>query len=63
MDYLINLKLKLHLKNVKDQYEALSYAEDFASFGLESLCYSDDEDDDHYELMGCEIDMASFREI
>lgn len=50
MDYLLEATVKLRIKNVEDEYEAAALGEAFFSEGLASLAYSDDEDDDHYEI-------------
>ena len=60
--YQIDIHIKLKIKNVEDEYEASQYIDEFAAIGLDSLCYSDDENDDHYELMGSVVDYCTFRE-
>ena len=49
-DYIADVRLRLHIKNVKDKYNAMQYAEQFLFEGLADLAYSDDENDDHYEI-------------
>ena len=48
-EYTIDINLKLRIKNVKDEDEAVRYIEDFQT-GIHEFVYSSDEDDDHYEL-------------
>lgn len=50
MDYIADVRLQLRIKNVKDDNEAEEYARQFLYEGLADLAYSDDEDDDHYEI-------------
>ena len=49
-DYIADVRLRLRIKNVKDEYDAMQYAEQFLFEGLADLAYSDDENDDHYEI-------------
>ena len=57
-DYIADVRLRLRIKNVKDEYDAMQYAEQFLFEGLADLAYSDDENDDHYE-----IENVSFLEL
>lgn len=57
-DYIADVRLQLRIKNVKDEYDAMQYAEQFLFEGLADLAYSDDENDDHYE-----IESVSFLEL
>lgn len=54
MDYLIDIKFQLLIKEMENVDEAISYAEDFL-IGVNELSYSDDENDDHYEIMRAQI--------
>lgn len=54
MDYLIDIKFQLLVKEAEDVDEAISYAEDFL-IGVKELSYSDDESDDHYEIRRTQI--------
>lgn len=54
MDYLIDIKFQLLVKEAEDVDEAISYAEDFL-IGVNELSYSDDENDDHYEIRRAQI--------
>lgn len=49
-DYTFEAVVRLRVKNVEDPYEAAQLAEEFFSVGLDNLAYSDDEDDNHYEI-------------
>jgi hypothetical protein len=50
-DFIVELALKLKIKDAEDRYHAHSLYEDFI-IGLSSFASSDDETDDHYEIIG-----------
>ena len=60
-EYTIDVQLKLRIKDVKDEDEAMRYIEDFQG-GIHELLYSSDSDDDHYELDMVQLDWATFTE-
>lgn len=61
MEYTTNLNVKLRVRDVEDEYEAIRYFEDFVS-GVSTLAESDDEYDDHYRVDECYYDWNSFKE-
>ena len=54
-DYIIEATVKLRVKDADNFIDAAELAEEFFGIGLENLAYSDDEDDDHYEIEGVKI--------
>lgn len=48
-DYEIEIILKVQVKDVEDEDEAIEYIDDFL-YGLSDMVYSTDEWDDHYEI-------------
>lgn len=54
-DYIITARIMLRVKNVKDDYEAYEFGENFLTLGLESLAMSTDDEDDHFEIEGVKI--------
>lgn len=62
-DYTVDIKLTLRVRDVEDEFEAQNYMEQFISSGLNDLCYSDDDDDDHYRLESAHADWRTFKEV
>lgn len=60
-EYAIDIALKLRIKDVQDEDEAIRYIEDFQG-GIHELLYSSDSDDDHYDLDMVQPDWATFTE-
>lgn len=60
-DYTFEAIVRLRVKNVEDFMEAAEKAEEFFFTGLEQLAYSTDDNDDHYEIDGVNIDWNSSR--
>ncbi len=61
-DYTFEAIVKLRVKDVEDFMEAAEYAEDFFHAGLANLAYSDDLEDDHYEIDAVKIDWGAARQ-
>lgn len=53
-DYEVEIILKVQIKDVEDEDEAIEYADDFL-YGLNDMVYSTDELDDHYEITSNKI--------
>lgn len=53
-DYEIEIILKIQIKDVKKEDEAIEYADDFL-YGLNDMVYSTDEWDDHYDISSTKI--------
>lgn len=62
-DYTIEIRVKLRVRDVEDEYEAKNYIEDFIGAGLAELAYSDDEYDDHYRLEEAQANWKTFTEV
>ena len=60
-DYTFEAIVRLRVKDVEDFIEAAELAENFFSLGLANLVYSDDDDDDHFEIDGVNIDWNTSR--
>lgn len=60
-EYTIDITLKLRIKDVKDEDEAICYIEDFQG-GIHELLYSSDSEDDHYDLDMVQPDWDTFTE-
>mgnify|MGYP003314552521 CR=1 FL=1 len=60
-EYVIDMRVRLRVKNVADEESAIRYIENF-SVGLQSLAESDDEYDDHYRIDNAEFEWSSFHE-
>ena len=58
-DYIFTAKVRLRVKDEKDYLDAAERAAEFFSLGLQSLAYSDDEDDDPYEIIDAAIDWGA----
>ena len=59
-DYIMEAKIRLRIKDAKDEYEGQEMGESFLTLGLQSLAMSDDPDDDHFEIEG--VNFLSFEE-
>ena len=53
-DYEVEIVLKVLVKDVKDEDDAIEYIDDFL-YGLNDMVYSTDEWDDHYEIISNKI--------
>lgn len=53
-DYEVEIVLKVQIKDVEDEDEAIEYADDFL-YGLNDMVYSTDEWDDHYDISSAKI--------
>ena len=54
-DYIMEVKIRLHIRDVEDEYDGWNKAMEFFQQGLNSLAYSDDLEDDHYEIEDCQV--------
>ena len=59
-EYIVEAKVCLRVRDVKDEYDGWNKAMEFFQQGLNSLAYSDDPEDDHYEIE--RVDFLSFEE-
>lgn len=53
-DYEVEIILKVLVKDVEDEDDAIEYIEDFL-YGLSDMVYSTDEWDDHYDIAQTKI--------
>lgn len=53
-DYEVEIVLKVLIKDVKDEDDAVEYTDDFL-YGLNDMVYSTDEWDDHYDISSAKI--------
>ena len=53
-DYEVEIVLKVLIKDVEDEDDAIEYADDFL-YGLNDMIYSTDEWDDHYDIANSKI--------
>lgn len=53
-DYEVEIILKVLVKDVEDQDDAVEYTDDFL-YGLNDMVYSTDEWDDHYDISSAKI--------
>ena len=53
-DYEVEIVLKVFVKDVEDEDDAIEYIDDFL-YGLNDMVYSTDEWDDHYEIISNKI--------
>ena len=53
-DYEVEIILKVLVKDVEDEDDAVEYIDDFL-YGLSDMVYSTDEWDDHYEIASNKI--------
>ena len=59
-DYEVEIILKVLVKDVEDEDEAIEYIDDFL-YGLSDMVYSTDEWDDHYDIASSKV--LTVREI
>ena len=59
-EYIMEAKIRLHIRDVEDEYDGWNKAMEFFQQRLNSLAYSDDPEDDHYEIE--RVDFLSFEE-
>ena len=59
-EYIMEAKVRLHIRDVENEYDGWNKAMEFFQQGLNSLAYSDDLEDDHYEIE--RVDFLSFME-
>lgn len=53
-DYEVEIILKVLVKDVEDEDDAVEYTDDFL-YGLNDMVYSTDEWDDHYDISSAKI--------
>lgn len=53
-DYEVEIILKVLIKDVEDEDDAVEYTDDFL-YGLNDMVYSTDEWDDHYDISSAKI--------
>lgn len=53
-DYEVEIVLKVLIKDIEDEDDAVEYADDFL-YGLNDMVYSTDEWDDHYDISNARI--------
>ena len=53
-DYEVEIVLKVLVKDVDDEDDAVEYIDDFL-YGLSDMVYSTDEWDDHYDITGTKV--------
>ena len=53
-DYEVEIVLKVLIKDVEDEDDAVEYTDDFL-YGLNDMVYSTDEWDDHYDISSAKI--------
>lgn len=53
-DYEVEIVLKVLVKDVKDEDDAVEYIDDFL-YGLSDMVYSTDEWDDHYDIAQAKV--------
>lgn len=54
-EYVMEAKIRLRIKDVEDEYDGWERAMEFLGQGLNHLAYSEDPDDDHYEIENSQI--------
>lgn len=54
-EYVMEAKVRLRILDAEDEYDGWNLAMDFFTSGLSHLVYSDDPDDDHYEIENCQV--------
>jgi hypothetical protein len=60
-DYVMEARIRLRVISVEDEYEGWDRAMEFFQQGLNHLAYSDDPNDDHYEIEECQV--LTFKEV
>ena len=60
-DFLIPINVKLRMKNIEES-EIESYLTDFI-YALDSMCYSNDENDDHFGITAIAPDYTRIVEV
>lgn len=53
-DYEVEIVLKVLVKDVEDEDDAIEYTDDFL-YGLSDMVYSADEWDDHYDITSTKV--------
>lgn len=53
-DYEVEIVLKVIVKDVEDEDDAVEYIDDFL-YGLSDMVYSTDEWDDHYDIANSKV--------
>lgn len=53
-DYEVEIILKVLVKDVEDEDDAIEYIDDFL-YGLSDMVYSTDEWDDHYNILSTKV--------
>ena len=53
-DYEVEIVLKVLVKDVEDEDDAIEYTDDFL-YGLSDMVYSTDEWDDHYDITSTKV--------
>lgn len=53
-DYEVKIVLKVLVKDVEDENDAVKYIDDFL-YGLSDMVYSTDEWDDHYDISSIKV--------
>ena len=53
-DYEVEIVLKVLVKDVEDEDDAVEYIDDFL-YGLSDMVYSTDEWDDHYDIASSKV--------
>lgn len=54
-DYVMEARIRLRIRDVEDEYDGWERAMEFLGQGLNHLAYSDDPDDDHYEIEDAKV--------
>lgn len=60
-DFVMEAVVRLRVINVEDEYEGWDRAMEFFGQGINHLAYSDDPNDDHYEIEDCRV--MTFKEV
>ena len=60
-EYIIEAKIRLRVKDAEDKYDGWDKAMEFLGQGLHYLAYSDDPEDDHYEIEDTQV--LTFTEV
>ncbi len=54
-NYIMEAIVRLRIKDVEDEYDGWDRAMEFFGHGINHLAYSDDLNDDHYEIEDCRV--------